>query len=98
MISIHVLYPRTDESTFDMDYYVASHMPMFAAALGDGCSAWGASEVADGPWMAIGWCHVDSRDALDTALAEKGAEIGADLANYTNVAPQMLVGEIAGQS
>ncbi len=98
MISIHIMYPKTDESTFDMDYYCATHMPMFVKALGPACNAWGASEVTDGPWAAVGWCHVENRQALDTALGEHGAAIAADVANYTNVAPEMIIGEIAHQS
>lgn len=29
-ISVLVLYPKTDDSKFDMDYYKTSHMPMVA--------------------------------------------------------------------
>lgn len=94
MISLHILYPRTDDSTFDMDYYVSTHMPMFVDALGDACKNWGASRIADGPWQALGWCHVESQEAMNTALGEHGATIAADVANYTNVSPQMIVGEV----
>lgn len=31
-IRVTFLYPKTDESTFDMDYYTSTHMPMLAAA------------------------------------------------------------------
>ncbi|MGF1597153.1 MAG: EthD family reductase [Acidimicrobiales bacterium] len=96
MISVHILYPRSDESsTFDMDYYTATHMPMLADALGDACEAWGATAVADGPWQAIGWARVESQDAFNAAMAEHGAAIMADVANYTNVAPELVIGTIA---
>ena len=95
MISVHILYPKTDDSTFDMEYYNAKHMPMFAAALGAGCQSWGASTAKSGPYAAIGWAIVDSQATLDAALTEHGAEIMADVANYTNVAPELVVGDIA---
>ena len=95
MISVHIMYPKTDDSSFDMDYYCATHMPMLADALGDSCKGWGASTVASGDWEAIGWAHVESQEALDSALQEHGAAIMADIANYTNVAPQMVIGQIA---
>lgn len=95
MISVHIMYPKTEDSSFDMDYYCATHMPMLADALGDACEGWGASKMAAGAWEAIGWCNVSSQEALDAALAEHGGAIMADVANYTNVAPQMVVGEIA---
>jgi uncharacterized protein (TIGR02118 family) len=95
MISVHILYPRNDNgSKFDMVYYTATHMPMLAEALGDACQGWGATEVAEGPWQAIGWATVDSQDAFNAAMAEHGARIMADVANYTNVQPQLVLGQI----
>jgi len=95
MISVHILYPKTDDSTFDMDYYCATHMPMLADALGDACKGWGASTVGAGAWAAIGWANVESQEALDMALKEHGAAIMGDVPNYTNVQPQMVIGQIA---
>lgn len=95
MISIHILYPRTDDSTFDMEYYTSTHMPMLADALGDACQEWGASSIAAGPWQAIGWANVDSQEAFDSAMGEHGAKIMGDVPNYTNVAPELVVGEVA---
>lgn len=95
MISVHILYPKTDDSTFDMDYYCSTHMPMLADALGDACVAWGATATKGGDWAAIGWAHVASQEAFDAAMKEHGAAIGGDVPNYTNVAPQMVIGEVA---
>ena len=95
MISIHILYPRTEDSTFDMAYYTATHMPMLADALGDACKGWGATAPKAGNWAAIGWATVDSQAAFDAAMASHGAAIMADVANYTNVAPELVIGDIA---
>ncbi len=95
MISIHIMYPKTDDSTFNMDYYTATHMPMLAAALGDACKGWGATKVTGGDWEAIGWCHVESQEAFDSAMATKGAEIMGDVPNYTNTQPTLVIGEVA---
>lgn len=89
------MYPKTDDSTFDMDYYTSTHMPMLAAALGDACKGWGATTVKSGDWEAIGWCHAESQEAFDAAMAAKGAEIMGDVPNYTNVQPVLVVGEVA---
>lgn len=94
MISVHILYPKTDESTFDMDYYTSTHMPMLADALGDACTGWGASSTG-GNWAAIGWATVTSKEAFDAAMGEHGAKIMGDVANYTNVQPEMLIGDVA---
>lgn len=95
MISVHILYPKTDESTFDMDYYTSTHMPMLADALGDACTAWGATSTSGGNWAAIGWASVTSKEAFDAAMAEHGAKIMGDVGNYTNVVPELVIGEVA---
>ena len=93
MISVHILYPNTDDATFDMDYYVGTHMPMLANALGDDCAAWGASSTT-GNWIAIAWAEVTSKEAFDAAMAEHGAAILGDVPNYTNVQPDLVIGDI----
>lgn len=98
MIAVTILYPRTDDSTFDMDYYTGTHMPMLADALGDACTGWGAAAIGDGKWAAMGWATVESQDAFNAAMAEHGAKIMGDVPNYTNVQPELLVGEITGGS
>lgn len=98
MIVVTILYPRTDDSTFDMDYYCATHMPMLAEALGDDCQGWGAADIAEGQYAAMGWAAVSSGEAFGAAMAEHGAKIMGDVPNYTNVQPELLVGEVAGGS
>jgi uncharacterized protein (TIGR02118 family) len=97
MIAVTILYPQTDDSTFDMDYYTSSHMPMLAEAIGDACQGWGACSINNGKWAAMGWA-ITSQDAFDAAMAEHGAKIMADVANYTNVQPELLIGEVTGGS
>lgn len=98
MIAVTILYPRTDDSTFDMDYYTSKHMPMLADALGDDCQGWGAANIAEGQYAAMGWAVVTSGDAFNAAMGTHGAAIMGDVPNYTNVRPEMLIGEIAGGS
>ena len=94
MISVLIMYPKTEESTFDMDYYTSTHMPMFAKAIGSACQAWGASTLKSDKWAAMGWAMVEDQAALDTALAEHGAEIMGDVPNYTNVTPELILGDV----
>jgi len=89
------MYPKTEDSTFDMDYYTSTHMPMLADALGDACTGWGASTVSSGPWAAIGWATVTDMDSFNGAMKEHGGKIMGDVPNYTNVAPEMVIGEVA---
>lgn len=94
MIDVTILYPRSDSSTFDIDYYAKTHMPMFAEALGDAVVGWGVSQPQSGPYHAIGWARVKSQEAFDAAMAEHGARIIGDVPNYTNVQPTLVVGDV----
>ena len=98
MLSVTILYPRTDDSTFDMDYYTSSHMPMLAESLGDACQGWGAASIAEGKYAAIGWATVTDRESFNAGMAAHGAKIMKDVPNYTNVQPELLVGEVTGGS
>ena len=98
MLVVTLLYPRTDDSTFDMDYYTSTHMPMLAESLGDDCNGWGAATIAEGKYAAMGWAVVTDQASWGSAMKEHGARIMGDVPNYTNVRPEMLIGEIAGGS
>jgi uncharacterized protein (TIGR02118 family) len=93
MISVVILYPKSDDTTFDMDYYTTKHMPMFAEALGEACKGWGVSGPAH-KHHAVAWAMVDSQEAFDGAMAEHGAAVLGDVPNYTNTKPEMIIGEV----
>ena len=89
-----ILYPKTDDATFDMDYYTSTHMPMVAKAMGDGCMNWGAMSVSTEKHVAMGWIVIDSMETFNAGMAEHGAAIMADVANYTDIQPVMQTSEI----
>ena len=98
MLVISILYPRTDDSTFDMDYYTGTHMPLLAEVLGEACQGWGAATIPAGKYAAMGWAMVSSQEAFNAAMGARGGEVVADVPNYTNVQPEMLIGTYAGGS
>jgi uncharacterized protein (TIGR02118 family) len=98
MLAVTILYPRTEDSTFDMEYYTSTHMPMFAESLGDACQGWGAAAIAEGKYAAIGWAMVTDQEGFNAGMAAHGAKIMGDVPNYTNVQPELLIGEVAGGS
>jgi len=93
MISVVILYPKSEDTTFDMDYYSTKHMPLLAEVLGDACKGWGVSGPAH-KHHAVGWAMVDSKEAFDAAMAERGSEVLGDVPNYTNTRPEMIIGEV----
>ena len=99
MITVTVLYPKTDSSSFDYSYYVQKHIPLVH-------STWGAlglervdllrgtAALDGGPpaFELIGSLVFSSMDKLQSALAHAGP-ILADIPNFTNVEPQVQINE-----
>jgi len=98
MICMTILYPKADDSRFDMDYYTSTHMPMVAKAFGDACQGWGAVTVTSGNHTAMGWVMIENMDAFLAVTTEHGATFEADVVNYTNLQPEVIIGEVSGGS
>jgi uncharacterized protein (TIGR02118 family) len=93
MIRMSVLYPNTEGHVFDHEYYRTQHVPL---AL----RTWGLEQAeidkgVDGPYVAAVHFRFDSLEAMAAALAAEGsAQVTADVANYTNIAPVVQISEI----
>lgn len=104
MIRVSVLYPAKEGATFDHDYYARRHMPMVKARLeglgllrleiDKGVS--GGAPKAPAPFVCIGHLYFNSVADFQKGMAAHGAEIMADVPNYTNVQPQVQISEIVG--
>ena len=98
MIKVSILYPNGPGATFDMKYYLSSHMPMVKQRIGaamKGISVdegLGGGEPGSPPrYLAIGHLFFESIDAFHLAFATHGGPIVADVANYTNTQPVIQV-------
>ena len=93
MIRLSVLYPTTEGATFDHDYYRDQHVPLAV-------KTWGLSSAeidrgVDGPYVAAVHFRFDSPEAMQAAMAVPGtADVLADVANYTSIAPVLQTSEI----
>src|SRR5882757_11361348 len=101
MIKVSVLYPAGESTTFDMDYYCKSHMPMVQEKLGAACKSMaveqglgGAAPGAPPTYAAMGHLYFASVAEFQAAFAPHAAAIIADIANYTNVQPVIQVSEV----
>jgi uncharacterized protein (TIGR02118 family) len=105
MIRVTVLYPKTADSRFDLDYYVNSHLPMVKERLAPlgllriGCDEGLAGLAPNEPatHAVIGYLVFHSVEDLQKGLAAHGQEIMADIPNYTNVQPQIQINRIAAE-
>jgi uncharacterized protein (TIGR02118 family) len=93
MIRLSVYYPTTDGASFDHDYYRDKHVPLCVRTWGlDGAEI---DRGIDGPYVAAVHFRFASKDALQQAMGASGtADVLADVANYTTIAPVLQTSEI----
>ena len=106
MVKISILYPHSPDATFDMEYYLRTHMPMSLERLRThpGFIALSVERGVETPQSGappayVAMCHytfTSIQDFLD-AFAPHAGVLQADIANYTTIAPviQCSVVEIA---
>ena len=100
-LSLQVIYPITEGTSFDMEYYLGTHMPLVGEHMGAHIASTLVTKgLAGGPntpagHYAIATMTFADQAAMDAAMAASGPVL-ADIANFTNTQPQMLVGEVVG--
>jgi uncharacterized protein (TIGR02118 family) len=101
MIKVSVFYPKTDSSSFDMDYYCNSHIPMVQEKVGaalkkvavEGGLGGGTPDSAP-PYAAMGHLYFDTIEDFQSSFGPHAAAIMADVPNYTDVAPIVQVSDV----
>ncbi|HLG95455.1 MAG TPA: EthD family reductase [Bryobacteraceae bacterium] len=99
MVKVSVLYPSGEDAKFDMDYYVNSHIKLVRDLLG---AALKGVEVDEGisqpnapaPFLCVGHLFFESAADIQAAFDIHGANLRADVPNYTNVQPMFLVSTV----
>ncbi|MEJ8473839.1 EthD family reductase [Roseibium algae] len=98
-ISLQVIYPITKGSTFDYDYYATKHIPLVAEHLGSFVEDMLVTKgVAGGQgtppaYYAIASMIFPDQSQFDAAMGIADPVL-ADVPNFTNITPQMLIGEV----
>ncbi|MEX0338812.1 MAG: EthD family reductase [Arenibacterium sp.] len=100
-ISLTVLYPTEGETTFDHAYYASTHMGLVGEHFGPHMvSATASKGLAGGAGAPPGYHAVanivfEDQSKLDAAMGA-GGPVLADIPNYYNGLPQILIGEVIG--
>jgi uncharacterized protein (TIGR02118 family) len=100
-VSVQVLYPVGDDTTFDYNYYSTKHMDIVSSCMGPHIDTVVVTKgIAGGPdtppaYHAIATIVCKDQTALDAMLAASDPAM-ADIPNFTNVQPQLLIGEVIG--
>jgi len=103
MISLTVLYPKTADSHFDLDYYLNIHTPLVRERLtpigltGIDLYEGLAGGAPDSPpaFAMVGQLKFNTLEELQNALATHGPELTGDIPNFTNVQPTMQISQSA---
>lgn len=97
---LNVIYDRTPDLKFDMDYYKSSHIP-------DSIKAWEKHGLLssyitepekDAPYAYILTMEFESMESWETVSAdkEKMQSLKDDIANFSNVFPTYVISKVIG--
>ncbi|KAK7741732.1 hypothetical protein SLS53_004795 [Cytospora paraplurivora] len=95
---VTILYPSVEGATFDLEYYNNKHLPLVAEKWGKhGLTSYYVADLrgAPGPYSiqsTIIW--EGSIETFQRAATEDGAEVHADVANFSSEKPIALVGPV----
>ena len=101
MIKLSVMYPSGEGKTFDMDYYLNTHIPLVGKLLGDAVKGATVEQGLGGPapnspatFAAIGNLYFDSVESFQNSFGPNAPEILADLPNFTNAEPVVQISKV----
>lgn len=105
MVTLSVLYPNREGATFDMDYYLTSHIPMLKREFGSalkGCvverGLGGRAPNTKAEFAVL--CHLrfDSVESYQQAIGPVAEQIRNDVAKYTSEAPIIQLSDVIVES
>ena len=103
--AITVLYPNVDDATFDLDYYLAKHMPLVGERFAShGIRGWRVTRFVGTPqggkplYNVMATMEFDTADQFRAALAAEGSVVLGDVPNFSNKEPVIMIGDIVGQT
>ena len=98
-MSVQVMYPITETTSFDYDYYFNKHMQIVGETLGEHIQSTLVTKgISGGPDVPAGYYAIatmvfEDQSAVDLALSKIRTALG-DIPNFTNTEPVILMGEV----
>lgn len=101
MIKVSVFYPNREGKTFDMAYYLASHVPLVSKTLGTALQGasydkglGGAAPGSPAEYVAMAHLYFNSMEEFGQAFATGAPTLMADLPNFTDIEPVIQISEV----
>jgi len=95
-----VLYPRTESSTFNKEYYLSTHMGLAKRAWEKhGLKSYSVVEASpEDSYAYITVLDFESIEAFGAAMQDpESAAVMADVTNFTNIQPVIVHGNVVGR-
>ena len=100
MIRVMALYPRTNDTFFNMDHYLNKHIPLVQAKareigvnvgiqVDEGLGTLTPDDPA--PYFIVGFMNFDKIEDFQNLVAIHGNELLGDVGNFTNVPYRMQI-------
>lgn len=103
--TITVLYENVDDATFDLDYYMAKHMPLVDEKFKRfGIKGWRVIKAVGTPtgekprYSIIALLEFDAAQQFKDAVAAEGGPVFGDVPNFSNKAPVVVIGDVVGSA
>ena len=101
MIGVTLAYPASQGCTFNLDYYLKTHIPLFQKRMGAAMKTIRVSRGIGGstpraPAACVAMVHAtfDSAEVFAIAFARYAAELQREAPNYTNIQPVVQISEV----
>ena len=102
MIRVTILYPNEAGKKFDWDYYTKKHLPLLKQELTPlGMVRAEADKGISGPdpkappsFLGVAHLYFKDVDTVHSAFKQTGRKVMGDMANYTDIKPQIVINEI----
>lgn len=103
--TITVLYENVEDATFDLDYYMAKHMPLVEHKFKPfGIKGWRVLKAVGTPfdgkplYSIIANLEFDTADQFRAAVAAEGGVVFEDVPNFSNKDPVVVIGDLVGSA
>ena len=103
--TITVLYENVGDATFDLDYYMAKHMPLVEEKFKPfGIKGWRVLKAVGTPfggkplYSVIANLEFDAADQFRAAVAAEGGTVFGDVPNFSNKDPVVVIGDLVGSA
>ena len=99
--TVTIIYPSAPDATFDMDYYLSTHMPLVQKNWGpEGLRSWKIIKFpASSPYSVqatLEWPDIQTFQAA--AGGESAKVVLGDVKNFSNKSPVIMGGEVVAES